>query len=174
MLADFREAELDHRVRFGGDMEFGRANTRFVNTFPLCVAGVDGNGLCTQRTKHIFLPRDLGSTIGTIEKGFIGWEMLEPKLVVAHGEVSRCEFLSVCLLAHMDMSGAPAGIDELPLAVINFNSVPGMGAEFRWDGLPGFEGGPAGTFTVAADYERFQSGFGSDGGEETSVTFADS
>lgn len=109
-----------------------------------------------------------------MEEGFVGGEMTEAELVVGHGEVARGEFLGVFLLADADVTGAPAGVDELPFAGVDLDGVPGVGAVFGGDGFAGLERGEAGAFAVAADDEGFEAGFGGEGGEEAGVAFADS
>lgn len=71
------------------------------------------------------------------------------------------------------MTGAPARIYELPFAVVDLDGVPSVGAVFGGDRFAWLEGREAGAFPVAADDERFEASLACNGGEETSVAFAD-
>lgn len=99
--------------------------------------------------------------------------MGEAKFVVGHCEHPRGEFLGVGLACTGDVAGAPASIDDLPLAVINFDCVPGvigiLGGE--WDTwFKGFVTAEA--FAVAAYDNRFHASFSSYGCVEACVAFA--
>lgn len=176
MLADAAEAELDDHVGGGGDMELRRAEAGFGEAFFFGFAGVHGHGLCgggAIGAEDVFFPRNLRAAVGAVEEGFVGGEVAEAELVIRHGEMARGEFLSVFLVADADVAGAPAGVDELPFTVVDLDGVPGVSAVFGRDGLAGLEWRETGAFAVAADDEGLETGFGGEGSEETSVTFAD-
>ena len=109
-----------------------------------------------------------------MEEGFIGWKMSEAEVVVVHSEVPRSESLVVFLILETDGASTPTWVDELPLAVVDLDDVPGMGAVFSWDWLTRLKRGEAGAFAMTTYDEGRKTGARSDGGEEASVSFADS
>lgn len=103
----------------------------------------------------------------------IGWEMAKTKFVIIHGEVPCSESLVVFLLPKADRASTPTGVDKFPLAIVDLDGVPGMGAIFSRDGLTWLKRGEAGAFSMATNDEGLEAGVGSDGGEEASIAFAD-
>ena len=67
----------------------------------------------------------------------------------------------VWLTPAADVTGAPAGIDQFPLSVVNFDGVPSVTLGLGWYWVAGLEGREAESFTVAADDYGFKPGFGS-------------
>lgn len=145
--------------------------------FPRRVAA-DAHGLLREggggvvRAEDVFGPLH-GESVGAVEEGFIVREMAEAKFVVGHCEMPGCEFLRVFLFVEADVARAPAGVDEFPFAVVDFDGVPGVVHAFGGDGLTRFERGETGAFAVAGYDEGFEAGFCGEGGEEAGVAFAD-
>ncbi len=68
---------------------------------------------------------------------------------------------TVWLAFTADMAGPPARIDELPLSVVDLNSVPGMTPGLWRYWIARFEGRKPKSLTVAANDHRFKASFGS-------------
>ncbi len=71
------------------------------------------------------------------------------------------------------VSSAPAGVDEFPVAVVDFDGVPGVACTLRRQRVPWLQGRETEAFAVAADDYAFQPGFGSEGSKKPGIAFAD-
>ena len=80
---------------------------------------------------------------------------------------------TVWLALTTDMAGTPARIDELPLSIVNPDSVPGMTHGLWWYWIARFEGRKSISLAVAANDHRLKASFSSQSREETGVAFAD-
>ena len=84
-------------------------------------------------TDDVFLPaRD--ATIRTEEMSSILRVVLQTKLLVRYCEHGRREMFIIRFSLAANASCAPATIDEFPLAVIDFDGVPGVALGLRRDG----------------------------------------
>ena len=68
---------------------------------------------------------------------------------------------AVWLAFTTDMAGTPAGIDELPLPIVNPDSIPGMTRGLWRYWIARFEGRKSIALAMAANDHRFKTGFGS-------------
>ena len=68
---------------------------------------------------------------------------------------------TVWLAFTADMAGTPARVDELPLSVVNPDSIPGMTPGLWRYWIARFEGRKPKSFAVAANDHRFKASFGS-------------
>lgn len=82
----------------------------------------------------ILLPSHRPS-VGAKEEVPVFGEVPQSELVVVHCEEFRRELLVVPVVLSAEVSSAPTGIDQLPLAVINPNSIPCVTGVKRWYGL---------------------------------------
>lgn len=99
--------------------------------------------------------------------------MVEPEFVIRHREELGGEVLVVRLAAAADVASAPAAIDELPFAVIDFDGVPCVALFFGRERCVGLQSGETIAFSVASDDDRFEPDLGGERGEESGVAFAD-
>ena len=104
---------------------------------------------------------------------FVGREVAETELVVVHGEELGSEVFVVGLAFAADVAGAPATVEELPFAVVDFHGVPRVGRVLGRDGRAGCERRKTKALAVAADDEALETSFGGDGGEQARIAFAD-
>ena len=63
--------------------------------------------------------------------------MAEAEIVVGHGEHFGRELFVVGLAGTGDVSGAPAGVDGFPVAVVDLDGVPGVVGAFGGHGGSG-------------------------------------
>lgn len=80
-------------------------------------------------------------------------EVPEPEVFVRHGKHPRGEVFVVGLAFTGDVARAPAGVDQLPVPVVDFDGVPGVALGFGGDGVAGLEGAEAEAFPVAPYYD---------------------
>lgn len=121
----------------------------------------------------ILRPRNLRAAVGTEEMVLVRGKMPETELVIVGSEVTGGKLLLVGLTLAADVAGAPTGIDEFPLAVVNFHGAPSMVSALGWDQTTRWNRIKAVSLTVTANHDTPHSGFAGDGGEETGIAFAD-
>lgn len=104
-----------------------RRNRVFVNAFVCChVSKRLHLSLAIRVAQEILCPRDCMPTIAPVELVLVAWEMAASKFLVAANEMYRTEFSSIRLAPSIDVARSPARIDQLPLAIVNLDDVPGM------------------------------------------------
>ena len=81
--------------------------------------------------------------------------------------------LIIRLAFPVDVTSTPTAVDELPLSVINPDSVPSMRRVFRWQWCAWRKGRETESFAVAANDDRFKTSFRSYGSKEASIAFTD-
>lgn len=86
--------------------------------------------------KQVFFPTDSRSPIIPVELVFVGREMSQAKLVVSIREHRGVEFFDVWLASALDMSSAPARVDQLPLTIVDSYHIPGMTGFKGWECRP--------------------------------------
>lgn len=97
--------------------------------------------------------------------------MFQAELVIRYVEMIRFEALLVWLTFSADVASAPAGIDEFPGAVVDFDDVPGVIGGEWWHCGSGRERRVSVTFPMAGDDDRLEASVCCECGEETSITF---
>lgn len=94
------------------------------------------------------------------ELGFICREMREAKFVVGHDEMTRGELLVVRLSFSVDVSRAPATVNQFPFAVINFHRIPGVVRALGGDRCAGRCARKPEPFAMTTDHDAFETAFG--------------
>jgi hypothetical protein len=104
---------------------------------------------------------------------FASGEMLDAEFFIAHGKVPRFKPLHIGLSGALDVTGAPACVDEFPFAVVDADSVPGVAGVVGWKDSSRFQRGVPVALSVAADDNAFEAGVGGQGCEQGSIAFTD-
>ena len=81
--------------------------------------------------------------------------------------------LVIGLTLPIDITGTPTTVDELPLSVVNLDSIPSMRRVFRRKWCARGQCRKTESFAVATNDDRFETRRCSYGGKETSIPFAD-
>lgn len=134
MLTHPRELEPDGRPRLrDGHVQGRREEGGFAHAFGFGDAAVDGQGRrAAEGSQDVLGPRR-----GPVheELGGIGGEVAEPEGGVGHGKLARGKVSVVWLALAGDVAGAPAGVDEFPVVVVDLDGVPGVASGvFGWQG----------------------------------------
>lgn len=130
MLADFFELEADGGVGVGGggdgNVQVAGENFGFGEAFFVGDAGEGVEGRSRAGfADDVFLPGRVAA-VGAEEVGFVLGEVARAEFDVGHGEEGGREGFVVGLAFSVDVSGAPAAVDEFPLSVVDFHGVPGV------------------------------------------------
>jgi len=84
--------------------------------------------------EHVLLPGDAGPAVEAVEPRAVLGEVAGAELVVVHGEELRPEVALVRHAGPLHVAGAPAAVDQLPLAVVDAHRVPCVARGVGWDG----------------------------------------
>lgn len=172
-----REGESDDATLVGSEGFASRHDCSFTDAVVRSRVREDGRwfhgaGPTVRIDADIILPCHLAPAREE-EHVLVFGEVLDAEFFVGHGEVSRFEALDVRHPGALDMAGAPACVDEFPLAVVDADGVPGVAGVVGWEGSTGSERGVAKALAVATDDDAFKAGVGGEGGKEGGVAFAD-
>lgn len=115
----------------------------------------DANGLAALVAEDVFAPRELSAAIGAEKVVRIRGEVPQSEFVVVHSEEFGGEVFFVGLTLAGYIPGAPAAVNELPFAIIDFDGVPRMICVFCRDRGSKWEGSKAKAFAMASDYDAF-------------------
>lgn len=132
----------------------------------------DGAGPAGGVDEDVFFPFQ-SLAVREEEYVFVSGEMLDAEFFVGHGEVARFEAWDVWHACTLDMTSTPTGVDEFPFTTVDGNGIPsvarGVGGErgARFDGIVSV------SFSVATNHNAFEASVCGEGGEESSVAFAD-
>lgn len=137
MRTDFLEHKPRGRPLVRADDGVGQwGERRWREAFVAGRAGVDGGfcaGLVAARESFPGEKRAVFAVLLAV----VGWEMRSAEVDVRLCEAARVEAFFVGF-AVVDGAGAPAGIKEMPLAVVEAAGVPGVVGFEGWDGVVGF------------------------------------
>lgn len=126
-----------------------------------------------RRRHDVLLPGYRRAAVGAEEVARVLRVVLEAELVVVHVEALGREVPVVRLAAALHIAGAPATVDQLPLAAVDAHRVPRVPAVERRHGRAMPQRRVAESFAVAADDDAFEADGRGEGGEEAGVAFAD-
>ena len=136
VLADPFELEADGgALVLGGvdrDFQVLGQDGRLVDAF-LSDEVEDSDWFAALVALDVFLPRDAEAAVGAEEVILVGREVAEPEFIVVHGEEPRRKVFVVGFALSGDIARAPAAVDELPFAVVDFHGIPGVVGTFRRD-----------------------------------------
>ena len=123
--------------------------------------------------EHVLLPGDAGPAVEAVEPRAVLGEVAGAELVVVHGEELRLEVALVRHAGPLHVAGAPAAVDQLPLAVVDAHRVPRVARGVGWDGRARPQRCVAVAFAVPADDDAFEACGRRERCEERGVAFAD-
>lgn len=171
--ADEGELESDDGGWVHGDVQVAGLDLGYGDAFFVGDAGEGVQGRAEAGfADDVVFPGWVGGAIGAEEVGFVLWVVAEAEFGVGHCEEGWREGFVIGLAFAADVAGTPAGVNEFPFAVVDFDGVPRVALGHRGDGRAWREGGEAVAFSVAADDDGFEAGFGGYGGEEAGIAFA--
>lgn len=136
MRADLFELEAHGGAGAGfgdGDFEIFREDFGLRYAFGGGDAAEHSHELAALIAEDVFVPGN-AAAVCAVELGFIGGEMAEAEVFVGHGEEGGSERFGVGFSFAADVAGAPAAVDQLPFAIVDFDGVPGVVGMFGWDG----------------------------------------
>lgn len=104
----------------------------------------------------------------------VGWKVAEAEFRIQHCEHGWAKVFLVGVGGVVKVSGAPARVDEFPTDCVGeVDGAPGVVWIERWDWCTGGYSFVTEAFSVAGNDDAFEACGYCEGGEETSVTFAD-